>query len=231
LLAYVNPPQVLPFPPFGTPPVAVLAQGNPDYRSEEVSSYEAGYRTTFSKTVSLDMTRFYNDYRDLRYGLQGTPSFNGTTLVQPIIFSNALSGKTYGVEIATVWQMLDWWRWDVNYSWLHTQLNNVGPAQTPISPEQRVSLRGSLSPWQAIDLDFWFRYVDSNFSATSLGNITTKGYVTLDLRAAWHLYQDIELSLVGQNLLAPNHLEYVSENQSLPTAINRGMYGKISWKF
>lgn len=212
-------------------PVAVLAQGLPSYRSEEVITYEAGYRTTFSKSVSLDVTGFYNDYRDLRYALQGSPSFNGTFLNQPLDFTNNLNGKTYGVEIATVWQMLDWWRWDINYSWLHTQLNNIGPAQTGISPQQRVSLRGALSPWQNIDLDFWFRYVDTNFSVGSFGKTYIKGYVTLDLRAAWCPYKNIELSLTGQNLLAQSHLEYVSENQTLPTAIDRGMYGKISWGF
>jgi iron complex outermembrane receptor protein len=231
VLTGVIPPQALPFPPFGTPPVAVVAQGNSGYMSEEVITYEGGYRTTFSKSVSLDVTGFYNDYRDLRAAIQGTPSFNGATVTQPLDFTNKLAGKTYGVEIATIWQMLDWWRWDVNYSWLHTKLNNIGPAQTDISPEQRVSLRGAFSPWQTIDLDFWFRYVDTNFSVGSLGESTIKAYVTLDLRAAWRPYQDIELSLVGQNLLAQQHLEYVAENQSFPTAIVRGIYGKISWKF
>jgi len=149
----------------------------------------------------------------------------------PLNFTNNLAGKTYGVEIATIWQMLDWWRWDVNYSWLHTQLNNLGTSQTNISPQQRMSLRGAFSPWQAIDLDFWLRYVDTNFSVGSFGATYIKGYVTLDLRAAWRPYKDIELSLVGQNLLAQNHLEYVAENQTFPTAIARGMYGKISWKF
>ncbi|MDD1608400.1 MAG: hypothetical protein LUQ18_07890, partial [Methylococcaceae bacterium] len=62
-------------------------------------------------------------------------------------------------------------------------------------------------------------------------SIDIKPYVTVDLRAAWRPYQGIELSLVGQNLLAQKHLEYVNENQTLPTAIDRGMYGKISWNF
>ena len=119
-----------PFPALFTPPVEVVAQGNPNFRSEEVIAYEAGYRTTFSKSVSLDVTGFYNDYRDLRYSLQGTPTFNGVhsgqSVIQPLTFTNTLKGKTYGVEIATVWQMLDWWRWDVNYSWLHTHLNLTG---------------------------------------------------------------------------------------------------------
>ncbi len=233
LLSAINPPQALPFPPFGTPPVAIIVQGNSAYRSEEVITYETGYRTAFSKSVSLDLTGFYNDYRDLRYPLPGTPFFNGAYIIQPLNFTNKLHGNTYGIEISTVWQMLDWWRWDANYSWLHTQLVDTlnNNPQTGISPEQRVSLRGALSPRKDIDLDFWLRYVDTSLTVGSFGDTHIKGYVTLDLRTAWRPYQGIELSLVGQNLLAQNHLEYVQENQTLPTAIDRGMYGKISWNF
>jgi len=231
VLTSVRPPQALPVAPFFIPPVAVEAQGSPSFKSEEVISYEAGYRTTFSKSISLDLTGFYNDYRDLRNANDGTQGFNGTFVTFPLNFTNALKGKVYGIEIATVWQMLDWWRWDVNYSWLHTQLIDIGPLQTDISPQQHVSLRGALSPWKSIDLDFWLRYVDTNFSVGSLGQTYIKSYVTLDLRMAWRPQKNIELSLVGQNLLAQKHLEYVAENQTLPTGVDRGMYGKISWGF
>lgn len=217
--------------PTPSPPAALIVQGNSDYRSEEVIAYEAGYRTTFSKAVSLDVTGFYNDYRDLRYPVQGQPFFNGTSIVLPFKFTNQLQGKTYGIEISTVWQMLDWWRWDVNYSWLHTQLDDLDNLRTGISPEQRVSLRGAFSPRKDIDMDVWFRYVDSNLSVVTAGDTDIKGYVTLDLRAAWRPVKDLELSLVGQNLLAQKHLEYAGEIGTLPTAIDRGMYGKISWGF
>ncbi len=225
--------RVLPPSPSLPIPVSVVAQGLPSFQSEEVISYEAGYRTTFSKSMSLDVTGFYNDYRDLRYATNGITGFNNTfTLAtQPLNFTNGLKGKIYGIEIATVWQMLDWWRWDVNYSWLHTQLLQLDHIQTNISPQQRVSLRSAFSPWKSIDMDFWLRYVDTNFSVGSLGQTYIKGYVTLDLRLAWRPQKNIELSLVGQNLLAQKHLEYVAENQTLPTGIDRGMYGKISWGF
>lgn len=233
-LTGIRPAQNLTSPPFFIPTTALFTTGNPDFRSEEVISYEAGYRTSFSKSVSLDVTGFYNDYRDLRQGVRGIPDISGISLgqpiIQPIIFTNALKAKSYGVEIATVWQMLDWWRWDINYSWLHMQLEGTDTI-TPVSPEQRVSLRGALSPWDNIDMDFWFRYVDTNSAITEFGTQKIKPYATLDLRLAWRPHKDIELSLVGQNLLAQKHLEYINENQTLPTAIDRGMYGKISWGF
>ena len=210
----------------GTIPVVVIGRRNPGFRSEEVIAYEAGYRTTFAKSASLDVTGFYNDYRDLSSGMIGTPAFNGSSLIIPFTSNNSQRLKTYGVEIATVWQMLDWWRWEGNYSWLHTQLLDRGVlGQNARSPEQRMSLRGVLSPWKDIDLDFWFRYVDTNFISPST---PVKSYVTLDLRLAWRPNPHTELALVGQNLLAQKHLETINQIQTLPTAIDRGLYGKIS---
>ena len=229
-LTAVIPPQALPFPPFSTPPTGVFTSGNPNFRSEEVISYELGYRTTLTKSVSLDVTGFYNDYRDLRQGKHGNPVPSGISFNVPNSFVNALKANSYGVEIATVWQMLDWWRWDVNYSWLQMDLQ-PSDTITPVGPEQRVSLRGALSPLQGFDFDFWFRYVDSNSAITEFGTLKINPYVTLDLRLAWHPIKDIELSLVGQNLLADKHLEYINENQTTPTAIDRGMYGKFSWTY
>lgn len=59
----------------------------------------------------------------------------------------------------------------------------------------------------------------------TFGNTTIKGYVTLGLRMPWRLYKGIKLSLVGQNLPAQQH------PKTEPTAIDYGIYGKISWGF
>ena len=224
---------VIPPQPPLVPSIVANLHSNPGFRSEEVIAYELGYRTSILKSVSFDVTGFYNDYRDLRQSVPiGTPTFNGSFLDVPVTLSNSLQGKTYGIEVASVWQMLPWWRWDVNYSWLRTELDkSVGGPTNGISPEQRASLRGSLSPRDDIDLDFWFRYVDSSFAVVPNKDGRIKPYVTLDLRMAWRPYKHLELSLVGQNLLAQKHLEYMQEVNTSPTAIDRGMYGKISLGF
>ena len=157
-------------------------------------------------------------------------------MVFPSRFSNTLSAKTYGAEVAVVWQMKAWWRWDVNYSWLHTQYNDnthdvYVNMETPVSPEHKILKRSSLSVTPDVDLDLWFRYIDTAISVGSLGTNSIKSYVNLDMRAAWRAFQGIEISVVEQNLLAQQHLEYIAESQTLPTAIERGIYGKISWNF
>ena len=54
----------------------------------------------------------------------------------------------------------------------------------------------------------------------------------LDLRLAWQPRKDLELSLVGQNLLDNAHPEYGSSFiLSTPSEIQRGVYLKADWKF
>lgn len=222
----LTPPQNSPFP------TQVQLLPNPEFKSERVIAYEAGYRTSFFKSVSLDVAGFYNNYNSLRGTTQGTPVFNGQYAQVPISFNNDLKGHTYGIEVATVWQMLDWWRWDLNYSWLETRFDaSLSTARTGVSPQQRASIRGSLSLEHDIDLDFWFRYVDKSYAVYSLGDRYINDYVTLDLRAAWRPLKSLELSVVGQNLLAASHMEYISEIETIPTFIDRSIYGKVSFDF
>ncbi|BCG64002.1 MAG: iron complex outermembrane recepter protein [Methyloprofundus sp.] len=232
LLQRVVAPQPLPFFPYASPAVEVMLNGNDQYTSEEVLSYEIGYRTTLIENVSIDLTAFYNNYSHLRSIDVGTLSFNGSNLVQPLQFNNDSSAQTYGFEIATVWQMLNWWRWDANYSLLKMHFNNQGAAaQTGISPQQQVSLRSAVSPLPNVDLDVFFRYVDSTATIGFLGGVISD-YVSMDIRLAWRPVDSLELSLVGQNLLSAHHLEYRQESAfTTPTEIDRGVYGKLAWHF
>lgn len=225
------------FPPntiFPSPlPILGQIEGTRAFQSEEVLTYEAGYRVALSKSVSFDITGFYSDYSDLRATANGRPSLKGNALILPMTLNNAGSADTFGVEVVSVWQMLDWWRWDFNYSWLESEFAGQGPqSATPAtSPEHRVSLRAGLSVLPTLDVDLWGRYISTQYTTGSLGNFNPNGYFNLDLRVAWRPLSNLELSLVGQNLVADKHLEYVQENQTFPTALDRGFYGKLSWSF
>lgn len=215
--------------------VAVLFEGNKQFNSEEVISYEVGYRTTVINNLSIDFTAFYNHYTGLRSGEEGQLTLP-SNLTDParlaLNISNTYSVHTYGFEISTVWQMLDWWRWDANYSLLKTDYNQQYVVdQLGYSPQQHVSIRSIISPQDDIDLDILFRYVDTNTSVSSFGTMVVKDYVSMDVRLAWRPAADIELSVVGQNLLADKHFEYRQEFITEDTEIDRGIYGKLSWQF
>jgi iron complex outermembrane receptor protein len=223
-----------------TIPVEVTINGNKNFRSEVQLAYELGYRFTFSNKASLDLTAFYNDYTRLRGTSFGNPSISGfppaLSVTQPIFFNNSGKANTYGIEAAVVWQMNNWWRWDTNYSYLDTNFDNPQANPSAISPQHKVSLRAAINPIDTVSLDFWLRY---NSSATALSPVTEfntlarhiKGYVTLDVRLAWKALPSLELSLVGQNLLADHHLEYIDETIVQPSTVPRAVYGKIALEF
>lgn len=237
---------IFPGPPqFGALPIELSIEGNNRFQSEVELSYELGYRFSFSQKASLDLSAFYNEYDKLRDTFNGprTIVFPGQDDIdtfhihQPLIFNNRGRAKTYGFSASAVWQMTDWWRWDLNYSFLKTHFGGtlVTEGQSR-SPENKISLRALIAPVDSVNFDLWFRYNDKSsaiapLSIAPLPTQTIKAYVTLDARLAWRVLPNLELSVVGQNLLADKHLEYIDETFAVPSEIPRSVYGKFAVEF
>ncbi|MEQ1637126.1 MAG: TonB-dependent receptor [Methylococcales bacterium] len=219
-------------------PIAVIVNGNPNFQSEVLIAYEMGYRFTLTNKASLDLTAFYNDYTKLRGAERGAIQLGGTApnyyLLQNLTMDNGYSGSTYGFEMAAVWQMLDWWRWDATYSFLETNFKNGGEL-LGASPKHKASIRTGFTPVNDISLDFWLRYTGNatalNTKSATREPFSIPGYLTLDVRLGWKPFKSVELSVTGQNLLDGYHLEYIEENYVVPTEIARGVYGKVAWEF
>jgi iron complex outermembrane recepter protein len=209
----------------------VILRGSPDFRSETVVASEMGYRTEFAERVSASLSLFYNDYRDLRSAT--------TTPVQvlPFFFENNLEGTTHGAELSVNWQVLDGWRLHAGFSWIEESLR-VKPGSIDINnalnetadPSHRALLRSSLDLSGNLQFDTTLRRVADRpiHSGPVLGHVP--GYSELDLRLAWRPGDDVELSLVGQNLLHRRHHEYGFPGPE-QVEIERAVYGKVSWLF
>lgn len=214
-------------------PINVNLVGSPAYKAEQQLSYQLGYRLTFNHNTAWDITAFYNDYTTLRSSSFGEIYYSNGAIQQPVVFNNISSGNTYGFEMANVWQMLDWWRWDLSYGFLKTELNNVEEYQAAVSPEHIVSLRAGLNPMDKVNFDVWLRHVTAAKTVNPLGRnlLNVNGYTSLDVRLAWQPINKVELSITGQNLLQKQHIEYYDESFALAAGVPRGVYGKISWAF
>ena len=225
----------------GSPPALATIEGDNAFDSEDLIAYELGYRVRPCERVALDFATFYNDYTHLATDTTGTP-FAGTPpdfLVVPESLGNNSSAQSYGLEAAGNWQMLDWWRWQATYTWLHIQLHVDDPSTTSAelqsdgSPQQQFSVRSSMDLPHQIQLDATLRYVDSVtvWSWTSETNLHVPQYFSLDLRLAWKPTKNVEFSIVGQDLLNGEHLEYGPTLQSQTTEVGRSVYGKVTWTF
>jgi iron complex outermembrane receptor protein len=94
------------------------------------------------------------------------------------------------------------------------------------APRHQVSLRSQLEPTAHTELDLWLRYADG---ISALG---VDPYLTLDLRLAWRPVPQLELSLVGRNLLQPAHAEFVERQENLDaTEVERSLHARLRWEF
>lgn len=222
-------PQLPPYPAFLT------LSGSTEYDSEEVISYETGYRWFPNENFSLDLAIFYNDYENLldstRNPLNPYQSF----------FSNEISGNSYGAEVAITWKPLDWTKFDLTYSYINLDMSSTvfppsgqDDVYENAVPQHAISLFSQLSLTPKIEMNVWLRYVDnlpiSSPSAASM-NIEIDDYVEADIIVNYQATSNLKFSLVGQNLLNSSKAEFISESFTAETEVERGVYLKALWEF
>ncbi|MPZ76742.1 MAG: TonB-dependent receptor, partial [Deltaproteobacteria bacterium] len=203
--------------------------GSKSFEAEKLLAYELGYRVQPTERFSVDLAGFYNRYTDL-LSLEAGSSFLEPpgNLIFPFLIENQMKAQVYGVELATDWRWLDWWRWRFAYSHVNINLTkrsgstdvSTEPSTEGSSPHNQFSLTSFVDLPGNLQLDSILRYVD-NLPAQNVGQ-----YFNLDLRLGWHATKNVELSLVGQNLLAGHHAEWGDG-----TKIQRGIYTKATWRW
>ena len=146
-------------------------------------------------------------------------------------YANVIQGHTIGTEIAPDWKITSWWQVRGSYSYLHmslrdktgfTDTGNLLSAYMGSSPSSMVALQSFFNLPKHFELDQTYRY-SAALPAQGVGS-----YSTADLRLGWHLGEGLELSLVGQNLLQPYHVEFGGDPGPL-VGIKRTVFGKITW--
>jgi iron complex outermembrane recepter protein len=196
-----------------------------DFESEAVLALELGWRVQAKENLSLSLAGFYNEYDDLRSAEPGPPPFG-----LPITFANGVRGNTYGVEVASTYRVSDRWLLRGGYTFLKKDLS-VAPGSNDLNrgtaesndPEHQLLVQSSADLPGGLALDAVMRAVDE------LPDPRLPGYVDLDLRLAWSPAERLEISVVGQNLLHGEHAEFIPSSPS-PRKIERGVYGKITWR-
>ena len=222
----------------GPLPVVVSIFGNPDFQSETVLAYEAGYRVRPSSHVSVDLALFYNEYQHLRttetVGAPAPdPTLPGAPLVQRVNLDNKATAETYGAEVSVKVRLLDWWNVEGAYSALEIQAhresdsNDAGAELSELqAPHHQVRAQSSMTFPAGLRLDVVGRYVDG------LADFNIHPYFALDARLAWSPRPNLEFSITGQNLLDDKHPEFwptVLETQR--TEVQRSIFGKVEFRF
>lgn len=216
-------------------PTFTRVTGSDAFVAEKFLGYELGYRLQPVPRLSLDVATFYNRYSDLLGVEPGTPFTETTPLprrIVPFLLRNSLHGEGYGVEFVADWQPFDWWRMSGVYSYLHLNLSRDQDSRDTTSvrstegsvPQHQLSLRSFMTLPGHLEFDLIWRYVDS-LTSQRIGS-----YITLDARLGWRPLRHVTISVVGQNLLEDHHAEF-GAGSSGNTEIERGVYGKVVWRW
>ena len=185
-------------------------------------------RSQPTQRFSWDAAAFYFNYNDLQSVTRGTPYLDATipAYFLPLNIANDGEGRSYGFELATNYQIRDWWRLYGAYTSLREKLSSDG-TNVDSSPNNQVYLQSSWNFAHQTTLDVMWRYVD-NLRAQQIPS-----YNTADVRLAWSPSSYCEISLVGRNLLDIDHPEFGNDafTSNIATNVQREFYGMVGLRY
>src|SRR5690606_3840969 len=189
-----------------------------------------GHRGRLGSRVSTSLALFYNEYEDVRT-ITITPE-----VLLPFRMANDLEGPTWGVAFSGTAPRTDAWGPRAGHDLLEQRLA-VRPDRIDISngrnefadPEQQVSLGSSLNlPW-GLELDAALRWVDVLQVSDGPETGTVPDYLELDARIAWQATPQVQVSIIGRNLLHGRHVEYGFPGPAR-AQIERSVLGRLAWR-
>jgi iron complex outermembrane receptor protein len=206
--------------------------GNPNLDSEKLIAYEWGLRWRARNELAFDLATYFNDYSKLR----------STETTSPIgEFANRNQATGYGAELSIVWQPNEKLELRPFYNFLVLDAKaEAGGTDTKTAPTMEGSnprhQAGLLISW--VPAPRWYagsflRYVGtlprSGTPSASSGSTRVPAYTELNLRLAHAFTPNLELGLVGQNLIHKQHPEFGGENTR--SELQRSLFLELRWSW
>lgn len=218
-------------------PIFVRIADNGKFFSEQLTGYEAGYRSLIRPRLYLDVAAFHNDYNYLESVGAASIFFEDSPpplrLVVQVPFANGIMGSSDGFEMAPDWKPNRRWELKGSVAYVHMDLRRR-PGSEDLdtvlsyegsSPAFQASAQSLINLPRHLEFDQSFRYVGA------LPYLSVPAYETADVRLGWRPNPHLEFSLSGQNLLQASHIEFADQDPGLPIAIKRSAYGKVTYRW
>jgi iron complex outermembrane receptor protein len=198
-----------------------VLQSNPAFESEVARVFELGWRGQPNNTLSYSVTLFHHRFERLR----SVDQVPGT-----LLFGNNYQGRLSGVEAWGSWRLAPQWRLQAGFAHQKLRLDAVaGSPATPGSamqlgndPQNRAQLALGWDLAHNMEVDLQVRYVGA------LPAPVVPSYTAVDLRWAWRVRPDLELSLAARNLTDPLHTEWGAAGSR--AEIPRSVLLKAVWR-
>jgi iron complex outermembrane receptor protein len=222
-------------------PVFVTVSGSLIYQPSILMAYEVGFRAQVSPRLSVDIAGFYDCYQQLQSESLGTPSLVFGTqpyILQPVTFTNNLNAVVPGGEISAMYNPFSRWKLAASFSHLDVHEHTLGiasdeafnPSQAA-TPRNNWKIQSFLNLSQAVQLDTLVFTSSAVLSPLYPTDVLVPPHTRLDLRLGWRVSPRLEVSVSGQDLLNPRHLELVPEAYTVARDAVRGYYLRTTWRF
>ncbi len=198
---------------------------SPDFQSEKLTAYEAGWKAQPSSRSSLSLSAFYNVYDDLR-----TDQYPET--IFPLMLKNGGRGTVYGLEGWGRYEIMPGWRLSGGFNLLHKHFE-LKPSFNDLTnlsvggqdPDYQAQLRSEWNVTDKVDLDIGLRAV---------GEVTTApvpAYTEANIHVGWRMRDNIELAINGSNLLHARHLEVWDPSTTSPRYVGRSVLVSLRYGY
>lgn len=201
-----------------------IVNPSPDFQSEKLIAYEAGWRSQPLSRATISVSLFYNDYTDLR------TTKPAPVTILPVTFGNGWEGHAYGVDAWASYSPLAWWRLDAGVELLRKSFHlkpgeiDIAGMQTVLGhdPGHQIFVHSYMDLAHDVELFVGLRQVGS------LPDVGVPSYFEADVTLGWRVTPRLELSLAGQNLLHARHAEAIAPPSF---EIPRSVYLGARWSF
>jgi iron complex outermembrane recepter protein len=225
-------------------PIVLRFIGNKNFQDERLIAYESGYRATLSNRFTFDLATYYNDYDNLQTTEPSGSFFEATPAppheVETLTYGNLMHGESHGFEVAANWKVMERWQLSPGFAFdeihLHTDAQSQDQQTVPFvqgnTPTKMGQLRSHMDFQKGWSWDASAYYVDPLRNQGFSGVARIAGYTRLDTGLTWKAMERLSLSIVGQNLLKNEHVEFEDFFGSMQSSqIKRSGYVKLTWRF
>ena len=120
-------------------------------------------------------------------------------------FKNNITANTEGIETAVDWQASESWRLKGTYSWFRMEITRGGKDSEDNTPQNMFSISSYKNFSQDLELNTNIFFQD-RINKDAAGDIAS--WVRFDTGLVWHINENIEFGIWGQNLLNSRRQEF-----------------------
>lgn len=191
--------------------IAANLEGNDEnYKNEEITTLELGFRWLPEANIFVDLTAHTSRHKNLRSSDFVSWDIDGNVINTELRLINKAKAETYGLEFALEVRPSENLRHKFHYNYLHVVVTNDTVLESAefwenIHPMNQFSYKTYWDMEDSHQLDWELYYVSEIVAGN---NPDPEEYVDMNIRYGWNVSRSVDLSFSIKNLFHKNRFEF-----------------------